>query len=339
MIGRARFVAALTVLLLTAVLSASSVALSDANSRDGCMDQWLFNGIWRVQVTKVDPLMDNGQQVGWQVTEVWRNGSTQNIAPADSVLKDEVLELGNGSIAASDTTTGTLSLQPVQYHSFAPAAEFHYTQIFRASNFDPSNKPKALDIAFDGAKLATIQRPQFTSKHYNYHFKLDCVATGAAAQAEGGSVQIAAVGGCRNQWLSNGIWKMRATEVAPFSIDPGSPQAGWLISEEWVNQSGRELSPADTFFVDQDLITASAQDIAATQATTGNLNQQQMVFRNFAAGSSFDYQQRFLWSPFDASDKPSKLLVKFDATKQNARTNAPHFKLPANFRIDLSCSK
>jgi len=65
------------------VLLARSASLGDASSREGCMNQWLFNGVWRVKVTNVEPYMSGNQQVGWQVTEVWRNGTSEELSPGD----------------------------------------------------------------------------------------------------------------------------------------------------------------------------------------------------------------------------------------------------------------
>ncbi len=86
-------------LILIALFSTTGTLHSTAAGMmtEGCMKQWMFNGVWRVQVTKVEPFMDGSQQVGWQVTESWRNGTRQEIAPVDSLLKDEVLELADGS--------------------------------------------------------------------------------------------------------------------------------------------------------------------------------------------------------------------------------------------------
>lgn len=86
-------------------------SLGAANAREGCINQWLFNGVWRVQVTKVEPFMNGTQQTGWQVTEVWRNGTTEGVAPGDTQLTDQQLELGNGTtLTAKGSTTGSLSL-------------------------------------------------------------------------------------------------------------------------------------------------------------------------------------------------------------------------------------
>ena len=80
----------LTLILAFATLAiGQSTVLADANSREGCKNQWLFNGVWRVKVTDVEPYMNGNQQTGWQVTEVWRNGSSQELSPKDSVLQDQ----------------------------------------------------------------------------------------------------------------------------------------------------------------------------------------------------------------------------------------------------------
>src|SRR5215469_6817926 len=335
------------ILIATAVAVGIAVALGThgaasaaaaGNSRTGCMDQWLFNGVWRAEVTKIAPHMDGATQTGWEVTEVWRNGSQQELAPIDSVIQDEKLELSNGQILASDTTTGTLSFQSVAYHDFAPAAELTYTQLFIAPNLDPSDKPKAVDVMFDANKLAMLSRPQFTTKQYDFHFDLGCTATGAAAQAQGGANQIDAIPGCRNQWLSNGIWKMRVTDVSPDDGDPGSTtQIGWFVGEQWTALAPK--APADTYVGDQFLITTSGQNVASSNSVVTTLASQKLDYHTFAVGETFTYTQNFRWAPFDPTDKPVRLLITFDAVSQNKRDGQPHFKLPANFRIDLTCTK
>ena len=334
---RSAAIAALALLLACSMLSAGP---APASSQTGCEDQWLFNGVWRAEVTKIAPHMDGAKQTGWEVTEVWRNGTSQELAPVDTFIKDEKLELTRGEMLASASTTGTLSFQTVAYHDFAQAAELTYVQIFLDPMLDPSNKPKAVDITFDAATLATHKnKPQFSTHAYDFHFDLGCVASGAAARAQGGSTQVAAHEGCKNQWLSNGLWKMRATAVAPDDNgDPTSPQIGWLVTEDWIALV-KSTSAGDTSLADQYLITSSGNDVASSNSTVSTLTWQRFAYHEFAPGGSFTYQQNFRWGPFDPSDKPVRLLVTFDATAQNKRDNVPHFKLPADFRIDLTCSK
>lgn len=331
----------LVVTLLGVGRSAAPAAAADAGSQEGCLNQWLFNGLWRVQVTKVEPFMNGSQQTGWQVTEVWRNGTTQELSPGDSLLKDQQLELTSGNMLATASTTGTMSLSGIASHGMAPSAQNTFTQVFVAANLDPANKPKALDVTFDGARLATFgSQPHFSTQKYNFRFKLDCQAAGAAAQAQGGSSQIAATEGCLNQWMSNGIWKMRATAIAPDNNnDPSGPQIGWMLTEDWVNSTGRSLAPADVYMTDQYLVTTSGQNISSSNSAGTSMNFSQLDYHTFAPGASFTYQQRFRWAPFSAADAPVRLLVTFDAKSEKKRTNFPQYKHPANFRINLACTK
>jgi hypothetical protein len=156
------------------------------------------------------------------LTEVWRSGASRELSPADSVLKDQTLELENGAITASQTTGGTLSLQTVTNNNMASAGQLTYRQVFLAGNLsaDPSNKPKGRRIGFNGTQLAhETSKPQFTTSKYNFHFNLGCTATGAATNAGGGSNQIAANEGCLNQWMTNSIWRVRVTAFSPYPPD------------------------------------------------------------------------------------------------------------------------
>jgi len=338
LVGRTLLALAATLALTLSVGAHGAGAAAAGTSRNGCKDQWLFNGVWRAEVTKIAPHMDDGKQTGWEVTEVWRNGTTQELAPVNSSIMDETLELTSGKIAASSTTRGTLSFQTVAYHEFAQAAELTYTQIFLDLNLDPNDKPKAVDITFDGDTLAThTAQPQFSTRQYDFHFDLNCVATGAAAQAQGGSNQINAIVGCRNQWLSNGLWKVRARAVSPDDLE-GGPQIGWLVAEDWIAlvKSG---SPGDTGILDQFLITTSGDDVASSNSTVATLTWQKLAYHAFAPGGGYSYSQNFRWSPFDPTDKPVRLLVTFDKTAQNKRDGVPHYKGLADFRIDLTCTK
>jgi hypothetical protein len=332
-----------SIALVGAIAVTRSVSAGDATSTAGCMNQWLFNGVWRVQVTKVDPLMDGAQQVGWQVTEIWRNGSSQEIAPSDSVLQDQKIELKDGSsILASATTTGSLSLSGIAAHTFQTAAQFSYVQIFRSptGNVDPANKAQALDILFDGAKLSQFHtKPQFTTQQYNFRFKLDCVATNAAAQAQGGATQVAAVPGCMNQWLSNGVWRVRATAIAPDMGNDGTQQIGWMITEDWVNLFSRPIAPGGVNVTDQQLTLAGGNTVASSNTAGTTMNFGELANRTFPPGGSFTYTQRFRQAPFDASDKPIRLLFTFNAKAQSLYPHGPYYKNPADIRVDLTCTK
>jgi hypothetical protein len=334
-------------LLLVAACAAVISALAAAPAHgapngmhEGCMNQWLFNGVWRVRATKVEPFMDGSQQVGWQVTESWRNGTTQEIAPADSMLKDQVLQLDDGSsIAASANNSGSMSMGVIGSHTLSQAAQFTYVQVFRAAALNPSVKPKAVTILFDGDRLAQFKnRPQFSTKQYDYRIKLDCQATGTQG-AQGGSFEIPAIQGCMNQWMSNGLWRVRATAIAPY-VEPGGPQVGWTVTEEWASLASKTISADATNITIQQLVLGNGDTLLSDAGVISSGSFEKLLGHTFAPSSSFSFQQPFLQIPFDAVDKPVKFIVTFDAATEKLAAYKPQYKVnPPNFRIDLECTK
>ena len=334
--------AAAGVALIALDIAQSSLAAGPTIS-EGCMDQWMFNGIWRVQATKVEPLMDGLQQVGWQVTEVWRNGTSQEIAPGDSLTKPQVLELSDGTkLSTDDSSRAHMSQGQIDTHTFPAAAQFTYVQEFRPPHGypDAANKPKALAISFDGAKLPQFKaRPQFTSGHYDYRIKLDCTASATTAAGQGGSFEIPAKAGCMNQWMSNGLWRMRATAIEPYN-NSGGTQLGWNITQEWTSEASQPIAPGDTNITDQQLVLASGNTMPSSAGVNTSASFGQLALHSFAPGSSFTYKQTFIQLPLDATDKPAKLIVTFDAAKEKLFTHRPQYTVnPPNFRIDLTCTK
>ncbi len=327
------------VLALAAIASMGSTSVGATAPREGCMDQWMFNGVWRVKVTKVDPFMDGSQQVGWQITESWRNGTNQEISPGDSLLKDEVLGFEDGSsISAAASTSGTMSMGVVGAHGLAQAAQFTYVQVFRAAALNPAVKPKTLTILFDGDRLAQFKsKPQFTTPQYNYRVKLDCQASGAQS-AQGGSFEIPAVQGCMNQWMSNGLWRVRATAVAPNN-GGGDTQIGWTVTQEWTSLAHQSIAAGDTMIGVQQLVLGNGDTLESDAGVTSSGSFGQLTLHTFAPGSSLTYQQQFIQIPFSPV-KPVKLIVTFDAAKEKLITYRPQYKVnPPNFRINLECTK
>ena len=303
------------------------------------MKQWMFNGIWRVQVTDVAPLMDGAQQIGWTVTQQWRNGTNQVIAPGDTFLMPEQLEMSDGTtINAADSTRGGLSGNNLASHDFPASALLIQVQEFIVPNASPANKPKALDIAFDAARLATVKyRPQFTTGHPDYRIKLDCTATGTAAQAQGGSSEIPGKDGCIGKWMSNGVWRMRVTAINP---DMNPAQVGWALTEQWMNVSKMAIAPGDMNVGDQQLVLTSGQTISSTNSAGSSIAQGQLMFHTFPPGTSFEYNALFRPSALDVNDAPVKVIVTFDAVKERQLTRKPQYTVnPPNFRIALHCGQ
>jgi len=329
------------------VLPSSAAESNTANVavRDGCLNQWMFNGIWRVRVTAFAPHVVDGKQTGWDVTEQWRNGTDQTLAPGSGTFSlSQQIEFQKGDkIGALDSTTGTLSQQDVDYHDFPPSAQYTHVQTFLSANVDPDNKPTAVIIAFDAAKLSQVaNRPHFSVSPPNFRIKVSCTPSELAhATAQGGSQEVAAHEGCLNHWISDGIWRVQVVKLAP-DLDPSSNQQfGWAVTENWTNTTKRSLAPNDSVILDQQLVLTNGDTISSSNSTVAALTAQKLDYRTFAPGSSYTHVQLFRSSQesYDASNKPVKLLLLFDVKALANRTNVPKYAAPTpNMRIKLDCS-
>lgn len=168
----------------------------------------------------------------------------------------------------------------------------------------------------------------------------------AAPAAQGGSTQVSAQPGCMNQWMFNGVWRVRVTNVAFHPA--GDAVNGWDVTMQWANGTGYAgISPMDTVKQDLVLALANGDTLTATDTTRGSLNQQQLDYHTFPASGQFTYTQSFLsGQTLDQNNKPAKLLVTFDVAKYRSyhpggagakfwRQKTPGY----NYRIDLTCSK
>lgn len=68
-------------------LKTALTAQGGANAKasvSGCVNEWLFNGIWRMRVTKVQTVKDEDYGDGWGVTIEIKNGATQTLKLDDA---------------------------------------------------------------------------------------------------------------------------------------------------------------------------------------------------------------------------------------------------------------
>jgi hypothetical protein len=264
-------------------------------------------------------------------------------------MKDEALQLSSGAVLKPDP----YRQQSLVFNNFAPSAEQTYVQDFLFPDLkgDPNDKPKALNVTFDGATLAKTNKPHFTTNQFNFHYDLSCTAAASAAQAQGGSSQLDAVAGCMNQWMSNGVWKMRVIAVGPNPADvaKASDQNGWRVTQEWVNVSSMKVYPgvlgdgtnrvAPTNVTDEFLATKNGNNVSSANVAGGFA----VGARNvpFLPNVPYQFTQLFAGGTLDPSDAPTRLLVTFDVNAQNKlKLSYPVPKYthkPANFRISLEC--
>src|SRR5579864_6471867 len=124
---------------------------------EGCMNQWLFNGVWRVRVTKLEPVTRDITNVpGYGVTIEVRNGSHATTSMAYSgVSGSGTLALNDGSTLQQDTDEEIAWHQDF-YKDLLPGAGFHFMLKFYLSA-KTDNPPKAQKwiLAIDPTKEGT----------------------------------------------------------------------------------------------------------------------------------------------------------------------------------------
>jgi len=84
-----RVLAACAAVMMMAAVAPSGMAQPKATpapggagqraSVNGCMGEWLFNGIWRMRVLKAEPISKSGR-TGWGLTVDVRNGSKKTLS-------------------------------------------------------------------------------------------------------------------------------------------------------------------------------------------------------------------------------------------------------------------
>jgi hypothetical protein len=168
----------------------------------------------------------------------------------------------------------------------------------------------------------------------------------ALAQAtQGGSTQVAAQEGCMNEWMFNGVWRVRVTQLAFKPQDNDGP-AAWTVAMQWANGTSiAGLSPADTRKQDMNLVFSNGDTLATSESTRATMNQQLLDFHTFPAAAQFSFTQQFISSsPLDPNNKPQRILITFDVAtyKKQHPTDAKFWtlKTPAyNYRISFGCTK
>jgi hypothetical protein len=132
---------------------------------EGCLNEWLFNGIWRVQATNLTPL--SGDRNGVSVRVEVRNGTQANgLAPSGTGWGGVQIALDNGA------TVGAENVNDISDPGYVPGGSH-----FQVLNFyfeDTNRVPKKLIMAFNPKEMNTSFKVKFSVPDPSLRIKLDC---------------------------------------------------------------------------------------------------------------------------------------------------------------------
>jgi len=134
---------------------------------EGCMDEWLFNGIWRFRVLGVTHLPAGGRP-GWVVRAEIRNGTTANgVALAGTGYRNVTLALDNGQ------TVSVANAATFRDSGMIPGAARVAEMVFYSP--DAMSTPAKLVMTLDPARMNTSFKVKYTVPDPSFRVQLDCV--------------------------------------------------------------------------------------------------------------------------------------------------------------------
>jgi hypothetical protein len=163
----------------------------------------------------------------------------------------------------------------------------------------------------------------------------------AAGQAAGGAGQRASLEGCLNEWLFNGIWRVRATKVERAELEKFGliGLASWSVTLEVRNGTDKTLAPWGAGWKDSSSLTLVFADGSTETMDTGWEDSHYNKIRDAAGipqGAAVTSTLHFI---SDRTDPPTKLLIEMDP--EGPRINYKlAFSVPnPSLRIKLDCAK
>lgn len=145
-------------------------------SLEGCINETLFNGVWRLTVKSIEPITRSETVPGWGVTVELRNGTKVTTAVYRTGLTSINLVLPNGNPLAFDEYDG----QAFTRNDLAQAAGVTTQLKFYFPSGTPAQdlpRPEKLVVQFDPAQLWEGVRKEgvaFTTPSPSFRVRLDC---------------------------------------------------------------------------------------------------------------------------------------------------------------------
>lgn len=156
----------------------------------------------------------------------------------------------------------------------------------------------------------------------------------------GGSNQRAAVEGCMNTWLFNGVWRLRVLSVdTAASYNDGSQMTGVGVKVQLRNGTHKDLSADQSGLSDingRGIVLAYNDDNTSDVVNAGTGLTEQLLDKTMPPGGGATVTLYFPYGP-DKTAKPAKLVIPVD---QHSEHNSAHVKYSVkdpSFRVKLTC--
>jgi hypothetical protein len=161
----------------------NAITAGGANQRvslEGCMNQDFFNGIWRVKVLSVEPIVDDNGTAGWGLNIEMKNGSTETLEPAGTGIGGT----GEGiQLVLSDETILPVDPYDVQTLTYASLPQggglTHQLKFFPAFGSTPNNAQPLkflFEMKADGVGFSEQQAGvAYTTPNPSLRVQLNCV--------------------------------------------------------------------------------------------------------------------------------------------------------------------
>jgi|SRR5579864_2607412 len=172
---------------------------------------------------------------------------------------------------------------------------------------------------------------------------VDAAPGSSSSPAPGGANQRSALQGCANQWLFDGIWRLKVDSVTPLSDPDMAGYFGWGVTVELRNGTSADYTPISTGFQNLELAFADGSTLQVDATTQGELDAQVLEYHDFPQATGFKHKLTF-WYPANtqqsAVQKPVKFVVLIDPTyrAQHADSGQPNYTTAnPSFRVMLNC--
>ena len=161
----------------------------------------------------------------------------------------------------------------------------------------------------------------------------------------GGANQKASVTGCVNEWLFNGIWRLRVTKVEATTDPSGGTLPGYLVTAQVSNGTNKTLTLDQTGIQTGNAYSISFADGNSYNAPTStSVRYQDKTWAKLLQGSGT--LLTFFFFPNDGrtmaqaqANMPQKFLFEVIPSKLEKGLGVGFTVPDPSFRVDLTCKK